>query len=85
MEEAAFATGDRVWRMPLWKYYSQQIQSEYNPSLLGLGGPGSRVVKGTLVKSVNFSGFWESVIRIFTKIRGITRPSFAIQKIIADS
>jgi hypothetical protein len=27
MEDAAYHTGDRVWRMPLWKYYSDQIQS----------------------------------------------------------
>jgi hypothetical protein len=28
LEDAAFSTGDRVWRMPLWKFYGDQMKSE---------------------------------------------------------
>lgn len=34
MEDSAYHSGDRVWRMPLWKYYSDQIQSKKELNLL---------------------------------------------------
>ena len=34
MEASAYHSGDRVWRMPLWKYYSDQIQSKKELNLL---------------------------------------------------
>ena len=27
MQDASFSTGDRVWRMPLWNYYSELMRS----------------------------------------------------------
>lgn len=28
LQDASFKTGDRVWRMPLWSFYSEQMKSE---------------------------------------------------------
>ena len=28
MNRASFSTGDRVWRMPLWNYYSNHMKSK---------------------------------------------------------
>ena len=27
IQDASFSTGDRVWRMPLWNYYSELMKS----------------------------------------------------------
>ena len=29
MNRASFSTGDRVWRMPLWNYYSNHMKSKH--------------------------------------------------------
>ena len=28
IQKASFETGDRVWRMPLWNFYSEQMKSK---------------------------------------------------------
>ena len=28
ISKASFSTGDRVWRMPLWNFYTQQMKSK---------------------------------------------------------
>lgn len=38
LEDAAFHAGDRVWRMPLWKYYSDQIKRSRLADLNNISG-----------------------------------------------